>query len=129
MTMRWFACVLFFAVWPLVGCGSGEPSAYRVTGIVTWQGAPVPEGDIVFSPEDGKGAPQAGKIAAGRYEVRATAGKKRVEIFATREGSQADPVMNAKPREQFIPARFNTQSTLTTDVQPHDDNQSDFTLK
>lgn len=113
----------------LAGCGSGEPNTYRVAGSVTWQDQPISEGDIIFSPADGSAAPQAGRIAAGRYELRATPGKKRVEIYATREAGQADPVMNAKPKEQFIPGKFNAQSTLSAEVQPTDDNLFDFPLK
>lgn len=127
--MRRICCATAFFIWLLAGCGSGEPNTYRVIGTASWENAPIPEGDIIFSPVDGASAPQAGKIAAGRYEVRATPGKKRVEIYATREGRQADPVMNAKPREQYIPAKFNAQSTLSADIQAADSNEFDFNLK
>jgi hypothetical protein len=125
-----YACVGFIlGLWLFTGCGSGEPNTYRVTGDVTWQGSPIADGDIIFTPQDGAAAPQAGKIVAGHYDVRATQGPNRIEIYATRESSQSDPVMNAKPREQFIPGKYNSQSTLSASVQAADNNRFDFNLQ
>jgi hypothetical protein len=127
MRHRFLAAAFFLGL--LVGCGSGEPSTYRVSGTVSWQGRAVEDGDIIFTPKDGGAAPRAGKIAAGSYELRAASGQHRVEIFATRESGQPDPVMNAKPRDQYIPAQYNSQSTLSAAVQAGDANQIHFDLK
>ena len=52
----------------LVGCGPDRPEMATVTGKVTYRGAPVPEGQIMFYPENGRMA--SGAIAAdGTYEL------------------------------------------------------------
>jgi hypothetical protein len=51
------------------GCSS-EPKSYRVTGNVTFEGQPVPLGDIHFIATDGRWGAEAGKIKAGHYELR-----------------------------------------------------------
>ncbi|MEZ6140660.1 MAG: hypothetical protein R3B84_08820 [Zavarzinella sp.] len=39
----------------LLGCGGGGGSTYDVTGMVTFQGKPVPKGFITFEPDTAKG--------------------------------------------------------------------------
>ncbi len=69
----------------LTGCGASGPETYSVSGRVTFNAEPLPEGRIIFSPSDGSVAPDAGKIVEGRFEFQAKPGKKRVEIHADRE--------------------------------------------
>lgn len=109
------------------GCGNSAIKTYRVTGSVTWNGEPVQDGNISFSPADGDGLPQTGKIVDGKYELMATAGAKKVSIHASREGP-VDPVMNAPARIPFIPPKYNSQTTLTAEVKPNDENVADFPL-
>jgi hypothetical protein len=118
------------AVWLLLftaACGAPRPKAYEVTGTVTWNGELVPEGDIIFQPEEATMIEDHGKIKAGRFSFRAKAGKKRVQIYASREG-KIDPVMKAPVREQYIPERFNTNTKLTAEVKPEGPNQFPFVL-
>lgn len=64
-----------------LGCGSDAGS---VTGSVTYDGKPVENGYITFTPADGKGTMVAGPIANGRYSVEnVPPGSKIVKIEAS----------------------------------------------
>jgi len=60
------------------GCGSSTV----VSGTVTYNGEPINNGSIQFSPEDGKGPIAGGTITGGKYRVeeKLTPGKKIVKI-------------------------------------------------
>lgn len=113
----------------ILGCSSG-PKTYQVIGTVTLDGRPLPEGDIHFLSVDGRYGPEPGKLKDGRYELWAKAGKKRVEISASRilpggaKGAGGEPVP-----EEYIPERYNVQSTLTAEVTPDGANRFDFPLQ
>jgi hypothetical protein len=128
---RWpcFAGLCLIAVVTL-GCGPSGPSLYKVSGTVTWNGRPLADGVIIFSPVDGAVAPDSGKIVQGKYQFSTRAGSKRVEILATRDiPGKIDPVMKAPVREQYIPAIYNVNSTLTATVTPEGPNHWDYELR
>jgi hypothetical protein len=112
----------------LGGCGPSGPAKYKVTGNVTWNGSPLPEGQIVFTPEDPKVSADAGKIVNGAFDVLVKPGSKRVEIYASREGTKVDPAMGAAPREAYIPERYNAKTILKADVTPGGENRFTYTL-
>lgn len=122
--------LLAVAVLSLVGCGPSGPVTYPVSGTVTFDGQPLPEGFITFVPE-GDISPDAGKIVEGKFEFRAQAGKKRIEINAnrTKPGAKVEPSMGAVPFEQYIPEAYNTKSTLTEEVKSSGENKFTFDLK
>lgn len=74
----WLAvCGMLLAV-GFTGCGRGGPQLVDVSGIVRWQGRPVPVGVVTLVPEDGSGGlrPAAGMIdASGRYRLVAVPGQ------------------------------------------------------
>jgi hypothetical protein len=119
------ACLLVL----LVGCGPSGPKTYPISGTVSWNGQPVPKGHIVFASADGSMAPDAGAILDGRFAFRAKAGHKRVEVYADRESGPPDPVMHIAPRESYIPAEYNAQTTLTAEVVAGADNEFNFDLR
>jgi hypothetical protein len=66
------ALVLALLLLPLL-CGCGGQRVYHVSGTVTYQGKPVPTGQIVFEPDASAGnSGQAGfaKIKDGHYDTR-----------------------------------------------------------
>jgi len=128
-------CVmLWFLVSVCAGCG-GEtgPKRYEVIGVVSFDGQPLPDGDIQFLPAEGTGTIDGGKIADGKFALDVTAGKKRVEIRATRETKEmvpsgAMPGQMEPKREDYIPAKYNTASTLTAEVKAGLKNIFEFKL-
>jgi len=114
-----------------IGCDKG-PTMATVTGSVTYDGKPVPEGDITFSDPENKIAPDAGKIKDGVYTVSVKPGKKKVDIRASKleklpagkKGAMGETEMPV----DYIPDKYNLKSELTADV-AGGTNKFDFTLK
>lgn len=129
MFHRRSAAVLVGLVFAL-GCAEQGPRRHPVTGTVTWEGEPVAEGDILFYPQQAGQHPDGGLIRDGRFEAKVKAGQHRVEIRATRDSPGRDnPQMRTPPREDYIPSRYNTESTLTAEVTAVGPNQLEFALK
>ena len=123
-----------------VGCDTGSAGLVAVEGNVTFDGQPVEEGSIAFEPADGVGPSGGGKIQNGKYtlgeEAGLAPGKKTVRIIATRKtGKQVSPFGGPDSTdlvdevEQYIPAIYNQESTLTCDVVAGSVNQHNFDLK
>jgi hypothetical protein len=113
-----------------VGCG-GHANA-RVKGQVTLDGTPLENGSIRFVPTDGRTPSAGGSIQDGEYSVdKVPVTSMRVEITAS-TGGPSQPYDTANPpkivvTKQLIPARYNTKSELTRDVQ-RGENTFDFNL-
>jgi hypothetical protein len=112
---------------PILFLGCSGPGLYPVSGDVSWQGEQIPDGDIIFYPEDGKTLPDVGRIVNGRYETKARPGRKIVQIFATKEKPVPKGVMNQKEREPIIPTKYNAESRLAVEIRP-EENRHDFRL-
>jgi hypothetical protein len=123
-----FAPVLLILALFESGCQKAGPTTYEVSGMVTWNGSPITDGQITFEAADGSPVADSGAIVAGKYRFLAKPGKKRVLIIATRETGKIDPVMQASTRESYIPEKYNTQTTLFVQVGPESTNQWDFPL-
>lgn len=128
--------VMLFAVLPLLGCGGGSssPPLYKVTGTVSLDGKPLEKGRIQFRIAQDNGRAFATDIVDGKYEMETEAGKMNVEITASRPvpgkmepGPSPDeppvPVM-----EMYIPKKYNSQTTLTADVEAKEENTIPFEL-
>ena len=77
------AAALAAAAGLLSGCGG---SAAAVSGEVTYEGQPVGDGHITFTPADGKGPDAGGRIVAGRYAVAGLLpGPKVVKVIAVKK--------------------------------------------
>lgn len=110
---------------PTIGCGPDTGGRVGVSGNVTLQGEPLESGTIQFVAADGSQMSGA-TITAGKYEVPAiqglNPGKYTVRVSAVEEASSVVPeapgdstVADATNRE-LIPAEFNVNSTLTTEI-------------
>ena len=117
-------CVLGIA--SVLGCS--RPDTIEVSGNVTFDGAPISNGDIMFLATDPHIAAAAGKISDGTFTLRCKPGDKRVEIQAYRltgrKTSQGNPEGG-----MYIPERYNTKSELTASVSSDGKNKFDFALK
>jgi len=115
----------------LVACpGCRGAKTITVRGNVTFNGAPVAEGGISFAPAEGQGVGMGGTIKDGQYEVVSRPGVQPgpmvVKIVALRPDPQAG---GGKPTlVQYIPARYNEESTLTADISKGE-NTKDFDLQ
>jgi hypothetical protein len=113
----------------LIDGGCRKKETYRVSGKVTFNGAAVSNGEIQLLPADQNAAPAAGQIENGQYHLQAKPGPKRVSIRAARKIEQKIPGSLGAPYQDYIPAQFNSESTLTAEVQANDENHLDFDLK
>jgi hypothetical protein len=115
------------AVLSLTGCGGD--GKIPVSGTVSWNGTPVEKGHIVFTPVDPAVTPEGSSIADGKFAFRATAGEKKVEIFADRPVGEPDPVMKLQRYAPYIPTRFNEKTELSVNVEAGGDNVFPFDLE
>jgi hypothetical protein len=123
----------------LTGCGGSEEMPYsqaEVSGTVTYQGVQLEKGLIRFVPDSNVvGKPIYAKIEQGSYQVPADkgacVGKNRVEITGFRGTGKKEQTPEAEEveiEEQYIPEKYNSQSTLTVDIQ-EEKNVKNFELK
>lgn len=111
------------------GCGPAGPRTYPVSGTVTFDGKPVTQGDILFIPSDRSLGPEGGRIVDGKFAMRSKEGKCQVEITAVEVGPNTPRVDGVPVIINYIPARYNTQSELSVEVAPSDENSFEFRLK
>ncbi len=111
------------------GCRRSGPVTFPISGTVTYNGKSLPDGSIVLLPESGPGAADAGTIHDGRFAFAAHAGKKKVEIRATREVGPVIRSMGARDKQSYIPAQYNSQTKLTAEVVPDGSNNFVFDLR
>src|SRR5947209_15511095 len=115
---RWFVlvCVLVALV-PLAGCGGGGPKPVAVSGTVDLDGKPLDDGQVTLVGEGGA-VPGTFPVKDGKFDGQAKPGKKKVEVRAFKAGKatkMGDMEIPATP-ENYLPARFNTETTLTAEV-------------
>jgi hypothetical protein len=111
----------------LISAGCSQSDLLPVAGVVTLDGQAVEEGHITFFPESPTVAPNAGKIAGGKYHLLSKPGKMRVSIQAYRNTGKRDDE-GFIVSESYIPRRYNKQSELTVEVTQDGENHFDFNL-
>jgi hypothetical protein len=127
MTMK-LPAYIAWSLTLIVMPGCSRPETVEVSGSVTWEGAPMPHGDIVFFALDPHVPAAAGKIADGAYALRCKPGEKRVEISSFRLSGKKTP--QGRPiGEMYVPGRYSSESKLTADVTLDGANKFDFALK
>ena len=103
----------------LAGCGASD-GGVEVSGAVTFQGQPVPAGEIVFTPKSGDQPSAAGKIEQGKFKCQVPPGPSIVRItayrqvpgkFDTSNPGESNPVV-----EMYIPPEYNSSSQLEVTV-------------
>lgn len=123
MAKRLAIAVLYAGMFTLIGCGapSGPPPVAQapVAGTVKLDGKPMPDGQIVFTSPGMSSAPIP--IKDGKFEGKSGTGDKKPEIRAFRPGTPVD-MKDGKPpqamEENYIPARFNTDSKVMIKIEP-----------
>jgi len=121
------------------GCGRSSPDRGSVSGEVTLDGKPLEQGGILFVPIEGtKGTVAGGQIVDGKYALSGedgpAVGTNRVEIRAQKKTGKmeqkplAPPGVMVERMVEAVPPRFNSASTLKTEIEPGE-NQADFQVE
>lgn len=127
--MRSVLCLVVICA--MVGCSGGE-RRYRLSGSVTYKGAPVPEGYIVFEPDGSKGnqgGPGRAKILDGKYDtslddsVGVLGGPHVIRISGFDK-----KITGASAAEVALPKSLFTDYTISEDL-PKQESTKDFTVK
>jgi hypothetical protein len=136
------APLLLISTVVIIGC-SADASAPRdplprvaVSGAVTLDGAPLPEGMIQFNPAPGtEGPPAAGEIRDGKFSIEKpqgpVPGQYKVTISShppARISEGQAPGGAPRRAPETVPARYNTESTLESDVPADGSSTLDFPL-
>ncbi len=125
---RLLVLLVLFAVVP--GCGPGDGLA-GLTGQVTFDGAPIPEGRIQFHMQSGDQKAFVAPIVDGRYDIRLEPGPAKVEIRASRpvpgKVDRSNPGEEAPMGEMYIPEKYNSRTELSVNV-GNGTTESDFDL-
>lgn len=103
--------------------GCEDPTIGIISGNVTLDGNPVPEGSIAFFPTAGDSFTAGGAIHEGLYQSRVPLGELRVEIRVPKQvGEQALYNVPDSPKmpilAEALPARYNNRSELKITVKP-----------
>jgi hypothetical protein len=114
-----------------VGCGHSD-GRIMITGKVTVDGASLDKGAVTFYPM-GSGVSAGASIAGGAYSARIIPGRYVVQITADKETGQMVSLFPDKPAEkeyvQYIPTKYNTESTLTIEVEAKGKQDFSFDLE
>ena len=127
--------VLTLIVLGLSGCSSGGPEIAYVEGRVTMDGKPLNDATVVFVPENGRPS-GATTDDDGRFVLNFAQGRKgalpgtcTVRILTMRDAGQDENGQSVPGRPETVPARYNSDSELTFDVQPKTKNVANFDLE
>lgn len=125
MTRTHFLLLLLASL--LVGCAD-QSKGYPVTGVVTLDGTPIPDGSITFRPVDPRQRPESADIVDGTFKVHLPAGKSRVEVHAARPS--ATTVAGMGPTmEDYIPEKYKgPSSVLEADIKVEGNNLLEYSL-
>ena len=129
-TMRYsLAMVGLMATMLLVGCGGGNAASAKhpVKGTVTLDGQPMAEGTIFFRTAS-TGSVDSGPIVNGQFSLDAEAGSRSVEIAAYKMVTTGEGEMATENSVNWIPARYNTSTTLSAEVTTSGANEFSFNV-
>jgi hypothetical protein len=116
----WFCALALAVIWNC-GCSAG-PAVGTVTGEVSYNGQPVKDGHISFTPVDGIGQTGGAAIVEGKFKAEQVPATKmkveihgnkvigKVKVYDTPESPLRDEVV------ELLPPKYNVNSDLTLDV-------------
>lgn len=113
--------LVFPACLGATGCNR-SPHEMPISGEVTLDNVPIPEGSIHFTPIDGETTTQAAMIKEGKFQTHLQGTTYRVAITASRISKNPRKVINPEPGDddpivqELIPPRYNVRSELKLEV-------------
>jgi len=98
------------------GCGPAAVPKAAVSGTVTLDGKPMEEGEVSFVTPGLP--PELVSVRNGTFQGKVGVGSRRIEIRAYRLGKPyfMGPTKFEPSPENYLPARFNSESNLVADV-------------
>jgi hypothetical protein len=103
------------------GCDQGPPVG-TITGDVNFDGQPVKDGHVLFTPVDGMGQTGGAAIREGKFQAeKVPVGKMKVELHGNKVvGKRKAYDTPESPWEddvaELLPAKYNSKSDLTLEV-------------
>jgi hypothetical protein len=133
--ISWFTMTLFVFALLVAGCGRTgpqEPPRYPISGTVTLDGKPLPQGTVYFRTVS-LGLIERVPIKDGTFAGRVAAGERRIEFSVIKDVKYTGPTMPGVPSPETVlaetlPAAFNADSNFTVTVTPDGPNQFTFEL-
>ncbi|MEW4453884.1 carboxypeptidase-like regulatory domain-containing protein [Bremerella sp. JC817] len=126
------AQLFLLGIFAITGCGSGNTSA--TTGTVTLDGKPLPNAEVVFTPEGGGRPAVAETNEQGDFELIYTVGQSgappgkyvvRVRTATTMVNDKGKEVIV----EEKVPRKYNDQTELVCEVIQGETNHFELDLK
>lgn len=140
MQRPWLRVMLLMSatlLW-LAGCGGESNPRKGVSGNVVFEGKPLDQGRIHFSPATSGSSEGGATITEGKYSIPADVGllpgSYKVAIFSyDQKGKKVESTEipgdpGANQFRERIPAKYNSETTLKADVQEKGPNTFDFKL-
>jgi hypothetical protein len=120
----------------VVGCSGGAGDKVSVSGSVSIDGTAVKEGEITLVPQSETGRLATGTIRDGKYLIPEKFGPSPGTYAVQLKAYRAVPTRDKNPyagesqgaSEQFLPAKYNANSTLTLEVTGDGSVEKDFEL-
>ena len=139
MAIRRLFWLLLIGLGLAAGCGRGSDIQRAiVSGHVTYQGKPIPMGIIRFVPDKGTKGPAAWtEIKDGNYVIDlhggVPVGAHRVEIEAFEllnpSSALSHRPTDMQPMRQYLPDKYNRETTLQTTIESTGKQNRDFKLE
>ena len=127
--------ISLFALASVLIAGCSEPASGEVSGTVTFDGQPIEQGSISFTPVDGNGPTAGGAIIGGKYTApKVPVGASKVTISGAKETEKKrmydDPKAPlVQTSVEMLPAKYSDVKATTLEYQVVAGNQTkDFTL-
>ena len=121
------ACLTIFS-----GCQqSTAKETYPVSGTVTLDGSPMSDGDVFFK-DEASAKFASFPVSNGQFSGQSQAGTFKVEIMAYRDETPKTDKTGYMPPEggsskvNYLPAKYNTNSTETAEVKESGTNEFKF---
>jgi hypothetical protein len=118
--MRSTLCATGFVFLAAFIAGCGGPTVCEVSGTISYDGQPIKQGGITFTPTDGKSPTAGAVIKDGRYDCKLSPGEHKVVVNGTKDidrkpidiTESGTPVSN-----ELLPAKYNQSTELKYEAQ------------
>lgn len=117
-----FAGIGVCLIWIVMQMWAPQPPAtYALSGKISFQGMPIPNGEIVFDPAGEFGQRRSARILNGRFQLEAKEGLAKDQVYIPRvygyrltgkKYENANMATSTEVQEQYVPGRFNGKSEM-----------------